>query len=1606
MFLSTPHRGSIHARALNGLLSFALGFSQKSYVAQLDTGSETLDDINDHFRTICEGLHIISLYETLPVSFGAGIKRIIVGKGSGILGYPTEFSAPLIADHHSICKFPNRQDANYKMVFELVRKLIEQLQLTLADSCLGIDGEVNHSRLLGIIDFSDDHFRVNLNEGEPELCDWFFDRESFTQWLEDEKRCKILWITGLPGSGKSVLASMAIDYLQKKYSAQNCQYYFFTAFQPENNNPAYFARALLLQLMLSHPKVEEAIMQLNNQTGLDFKSETFEHLWNFVFCRLFTIEFEGPLYWVIDGIEGQELSVPLLDVFAKMQPGKVTIKVLIFSRVNAPLRSGCNPVINDRISVTETAKNIRTFVQKMIPLSTATEQIVTGAEGSFLWAGLAVELLLGRESPEVGLTDMMLESIFRDMVPKYNFMLARLKAMPKDCQDLAIRVLSWATLSARPLKLVELEEAIEYELEGRGPVKENATRLEEAIEYDLEGRGPVKENVTEVCGHFIRIEKGIVSLVHSNVREYLLTRPYEPHPFLDFQVAHEYQATICLRYLCNDKWQDTPFTTSWNRAKKEEKQVSLGKSHHFLDYAWVNWVFHVSNCKKNSPKLLRLLERFFSKFILSWIGAAAYSSNLRVVIDGMKSLEDYVNKSRLVVPIRKTSTAEEFPEEGFHFLERCIHDVRRLVAKFGPSLVRHPFIIDTRLRPLLPRGSPLYSPNKPGSISLTVKGRIQERFDESFAQLTIEEEEFISRVICFGEYFLTLLPRKGTIIIWHAETFDEFQRFSHHEPVNLVSVDATGALAVSAGDVTIRIWDILTGAQVSCFAKEPFATVVDLGFEGDETVYFIYDYCAILTYNFRDKSVTSNHILRTGKKVKNHASLKAIEMNVRTKEIAAAFNDGTIIVWAPQEGIYRQRSLHVPGQESKEQIDAPEILRWRPGSDAILFSDLEELYILHLDTTIVRWGLGMCYNVLYRNTGAREMVFNTAGTLLLTSDSFGTLNVWAMPDFELVYRLQREEFVRDLAFSPDDQRIYGVRDSNCFVWYPNELIQFSKRDSVKELMPSGFNRGIVDITSPRTRVPHITCLACDRFNKFFCCGRDNASVDDSARVILKRLGVKEDGSWVTKTVLNIRITEMAEQLTFDPDEDYLLVSTETNDRVWDLKSKKERYRVNRGSRSVTKWVQHPSNKKHLLRIDSAGLHIHEWPTLRHLVTKSTPFTERYSFQEGVDITKGRSRISRWFIDGLAEDQLSLQSLTVSINKLYIVYELPDELTREIMNSDKQKPSFGVIHTSGLGSAEKGPFAHRLLTDSTGVVKRFLGFFYDRIVFIDRDNWICTRTINQTLDGVFIERFFYIPNDWITAFNLTVLTISSHGTLLIPLNGELYSANKRNIVTRYPDGFVILNEQNNYTTLYNVTIVGITTQRVFFNYNLKGDPTMSPEGLQQQDAPDSALAADYSVRGLRLQLFILGMFWQKFSSARSNLKSHALGVFRATEAIAWTSIFPYVYFMIESFAEVKQAGIPVYAGLLITVFTFCEFISGIIWARISDRIGRKATLVIGTFCGIFATVSFGLSRSMTAAVLSRALGGLANPNVGVVQTCIGELVRERKQQGISMHDFPL
>jgi MFS family permease len=81
----------------------------------------------------------------------------------------------------------------------------------------------------------------------------------------------------------------------------------------------------------------------------------------------------------------------------------------------------------------------------------------------------------------------------------------------------------------------------------------------------------------------------------------------------------------------------------------------------------------------------------------------------------------------------------------------------------------------------------------------------------------------------------------------------------------------------------------------------------------------------------------------------------------------------------------------------------------------------------------------------------------------------------------------------------------------------------------------------------------------------------------------------------------------------------------------------------------------------------------------------------------------------------------------------------------------------------------------------------------------------------------------------------------------------------------------------------------------------------------------------------------------------------------------------------------------YAGFLIASFSLAESLTGLFWGGISDQVGRKPVLLLGCLGTMLSLLIVGFARNFWMALVGRALGGLLNGNIGVIQTMVGELV---------------
>ena len=122
----------------------------------------------------------------------------------------------------------------------------------------------------------------------------------------------------------------------------------------------------------------------------------------------------------------------------------------------------------------------------------------------------------------------------------------------------------------------------------------------------------------------------------------------------------------------------------------------------------------------------------------------------------------------------------------------------------------------------------------------------------------------------------------------------------------------------------------------------------------------------------------------------------------------------------------------------------------------------------------------------------------------------------------------------------------------------------------------------------------------------------------------------------------------------------------------------------------------------------------------------------------------------------------------------------------------------------------------------------------------------------------------------------------------------------------------------------------------------------------------------------------------------------LAIIALAEQTALNSISPYLPEMTKTFPEVKEGQAGLYVGLIASSFAAAQFATNFFWGWLSDRIGRKPVILVGTLLTLACFIAFGFCRTLWQAVLVQIFMGLVNGNAGVVSTCLGEITDRSNQ----------
>ncbi|MFN2461940.1 MAG: MFS transporter, partial [Candidatus Velthaea sp.] len=93
---------------------------------------------------------------------------------------------------------------------------------------------------------------------------------------------------------------------------------------------------------------------------------------------------------------------------------------------------------------------------------------------------------------------------------------------------------------------------------------------------------------------------------------------------------------------------------------------------------------------------------------------------------------------------------------------------------------------------------------------------------------------------------------------------------------------------------------------------------------------------------------------------------------------------------------------------------------------------------------------------------------------------------------------------------------------------------------------------------------------------------------------------------------------------------------------------------------------------------------------------------------------------------------------------------------------------------------------------------------------------------------------------------------------------------------------------------------------------------------------------------------------------------------------------------------KFGGAPLVIGLLFSTFALCQLVAGPVWGNVSDRIGRKAVLIISQIGATIGWTMLALAPNLAIVFVARIVEGLSGGNISVTQAYVADLVEPAKR----------
>ncbi|KAF2673257.1 hypothetical protein BT63DRAFT_466811 [Microthyrium microscopicum] len=408
---------------------------------------------------------------------------------------------------------------------------------------------------------------------------WLFEASQYLKWISGSG--KILWCPGMPGAGKTTLASHIISEFQRNLAAhpEVELAYAFCSYNAQDQTATNLLAGLLRQLLHNRDSLPTCVTSLyesHRNKGIG----TRPNLSEISQCLVEIFGLFSRVIIIVDALDEYDEGDGVRDVLGRELLKLSSIHnahVLVTSRWITSIENlfeGCL-----RLEIRATDQDIARYLETRMEGSSRLQRIikedpqikesivttiVERCEGMFLLAQLHMDSL--QTKANVKAIGNALQTIPRKLDDTYDLVMDRIESQNEDDVLLARQMLAWLTYSIGTMTVVELQHALAVHFNGK--------EFDQAL-ID-------KETMLSICAGIVTVEEesNKIRFIHYTTQEYFRRIRKTIFP----QAEHDI-CKVCMTYLHRDEV-----------AKIDSKDIEIFKlrmrSHPLLEYAASYWGLH------------------------------------------------------------------------------------------------------------------------------------------------------------------------------------------------------------------------------------------------------------------------------------------------------------------------------------------------------------------------------------------------------------------------------------------------------------------------------------------------------------------------------------------------------------------------------------------------------------------------------------------------------------------------------------------------------------------------------------------------------------------------------------------------------------------------------------------------------------------------------------------------------------------------------------------------------------------------------------------------------------------------------------------------------